>query len=375
MTKIKKIVVVGNANSTFTKGFIKYVLAEKNVPITLISENNDLFEDVYKDNNVNVIAVREKSKVERIPILKTLNYLFQVCRNLRKEKADLIIVHYAWPYLLQVFPLLHLKARTVITYWGSDLFRATKKELERAEKAIKIADCIVVLTDEMKEVFIRQYGKNFESKLALIDFGVSAFESIDRVEQSQFKKADFIGKSNEGKVTITIGYNARAEQQHELVVRSLATLSQNEKNKVLLLYPMTYPNGKERYVNYIKELSEKLGFQCKVITDYMGEEEIAKLCVSTDVFIHAQTTDALSTSMLEYLYSGAVVLNGCWLHYNFLDELGVKYQQFDFTTLLPGVEKIIKGEITRNKKNKHCLRNNCSWDVCSEKWNRLIDKL
>lgn len=375
MGNYNKIVIVGNANSTFTKGYIKNVLAEKRIPITLICETNKLFRDFYNEYGIKVIAIRENSKVERIPVIKTLNYLTQVGRCLKDENADLVIIHYAWPYLLRIYPMLKLKAKTILVYWGSDLLRASSRELKKAKKAVELADHIVVLTDEMKDIFLQQYGKELSRKLSLIDFGVSAFNEIDKIQNSNYDRSNLIGEGNAAKTTVTIGYNARPEQQHIEITKRLGNLSEEEKNRLVLIYPMTYPTGKEEYILEIKKLSEELGFKSVFLTDYMDEQGVAKLCVSTDIFIHAQTTDALSTSMIEQLYSGTVVLNGSWLHYSFLDKLGIKYKSFDFADLPSILSQLLKQPIQNNEYNKEKLKANCSWEKCNRLWNELFKAL
>lgn len=376
MSNISRIVLIGNANSTFIKGYIKYVLIKFNCSITLITETNTLFKDFYLQYGVNVIVIRDDSIIEKIKGLRTVRYILKVCKTLRNVKCDLIIVHSAWCYLLYVLPYLELQSKLVLTFWGSDLLRTPKKRLLLAKKAIMISDRIVVLTKEMYVAFLKIFGQEFSNKIEIIDFGVSVFDIIDSIENSNFSKKEFLGVECEKGLVITVGYNASEQQQHIKVTKELSKIDKNIKKNIFILYPMTYPEVRNHYREEVAQVAHNNCFKFLILKDYLDEFNIAKLCCVTDIFIHAQTTDALSTSMLEQIYSGSIVLNGQWLKYDFLDQIGVKFERFKMNELADMVEDIITKEHAVDKvHNKKVLKENCSWDKCFLLWKKLFDSL
>lgn len=378
MQNIKTILLVANANSTFTKGFINYVLDTKyDSDITLITERNDLFIDFYDEHNINVVAIRKKNIIEKIPVIRTVNYLFQVALLIKKSKADLLLIHYAWHYLLWIISFIRISPKLVITYWGSDLFRASHKQLMLAKKTVEKADGIIVLTEEMKSMFCEKYENIPPEKVNIIDFGVSAFDTIDNLENEGFEKRDVLGNNYvSNQVVITIGYNARKEQQHQFIIEALSKLEKKYLNRLFFVLPMTYPSGNDNYIQDMEEVLRKYNLSYAIITDYMNEEMISKLCLSTDIFVHAQTTDSLSTSMIEQLYSGSMVINGSWLHYKFLEDLFVEYESFSSEDdLCRLVSLILEKNSLVNTNNKAKLKDKCGWDQCANKWARLIEKI
>ena len=333
MSNISRIVLIGNANSTFIKGYIKYVLIKFNCSITLITETNTLFKDFYLQYGVNVIVIRDDSIIEKIKGLRTVRYILKVCKTLRNVKCDLIIVHSAWCYLLYVLPYLELQSKLDIDIGDYKDYSPIEIELIP--------------------------HKGISNKIEIIDFGVSVFDIIDSIENSNFSKKEFLGVECEKGLVITVGYNASEQQQHIKVTKELSKIDKNIKKNIFILYPMTYPEVRNHYREEVAQVAHNNCFKFLILKDYLDEFNIAKLCCVTDIFIHAQTTDALSTSMLEQIYSGSIVLNGQWLKYDFLDQIGVKFERFKMNELADMVEDIITKEHAVDKvHNKKVLKEN-----------------
>ena len=102
---------------------------------------------------------------------------------------------------------------------------------------------------------------------------------------------------------------------------------------------------------------------------------MSKLRKTTDIFILAQTTDALSNSMLESLYAGAIVINASWLRYSSLKNEGVYYLTFDSFDRMNRVLVNILNNYDQEKEN--CLINKekiakiSSWYYLRDNWKNL----
>ena len=117
-----------------------------------------------------------------------------------------------------------------------------------------------------------------------------------------------------------------------------------------------------------------------ILKDYMNGEECARLNCVTDVFVHAQTTDAFSASVQEFLYAGKLVLNPSWIRYDEHEERGIFYLKYDSFDLL---DECINSAIvglscgmykSKLEKNREILHDFTSWEVVTPSWRRLYEK-
>jgi hypothetical protein len=108
----------------------------------------------------------------------------------------------------------------------------------------------------------------------------------------------------------------------------------------------------------------------------MYSEDVARLCLSTDILIHAQVTDAFSATVQEFLYGGSLLINGGWLDYSDFDLNNIKYIEFNKFDDLPIIlDKTlddiqnIKFNMGGNRKN---LLNISSWAANRKNWMRIL---
>ena len=184
MKNYNKIFLISNADSTFTKGYIKNILRkkyDKSVDIFMATSSNKLFYSFYDDYDINVNVMYKNKLISKVPFLRTLEYIFNVVKEIRLYKPDIIIVNYVFAYLMYFLAKLKINVPIVLVYWGSDLFRITNFEKRISNSMVNKADKIIVLTEEMKSTFEEFYGKETLDKLNIIDFGVSSFEYIDEL--------------------------------------------------------------------------------------------------------------------------------------------------------------------------------------------------
>jgi len=218
--------------------------------------------------------------------------------------------------------------RIVVSFWGSDLLRRSKATLRRMRRLLTKADVITVSSRGMEER-LRETCTPLTADVVRIPFGVNGFEAIDALRASadatSCRRA--FGVAREDDIVVVLGYNGRPEQQHAMMLAAVAKLPEKQLEKLHVILPMTY-GGEEAYVRQVASALSGIDVRGIVLRDFLGAEEQARLCLAADVFVHAQISDALSASMQEFLYAGALVLSGSWLRYPELEEDGVTFMTY-----------------------------------------------
>lgn len=102
---------------------------------------------------------------------------------------------------------------------------------------------------------------------------------------------------------------------------------------------------------------------------------MAEYALVSDIMIHVQTTDQLSSTMLEEMYAGSIVLAGKWLPYQSLHKKGMFFLDVDeicdITMILEDVVENIEKYRTKCERNKVIVRKHSSWDELASKWYAL----
>lgn len=375
----KKILIIGNDASIYIKRYIENVLLDNvfDVYLTSLSNNNGKFQEFYINNGVKIVNLKFDLPVLRsIPKVNgALQLLTQWCRLLKlKRKFD--IVHFHFIEHLIVAPLAGINwfrgnsAEIIFTFWGSDLFRVSDKMLKKVGKSFEYLKYITMNSNDLFVKFHQVYSHKFDSKLRMVRWGVATFDDISTIYESENRESckEFFGISK-NKTVLSVGYNADRAQQHLKALRSLAVLPPKAWKDVVIVLPMTYRAITAKYKSDIIAELSKLECEYKIFETFMSDMDVAKLRLATDIFIHAQTTDALSGTMQEYLYAGSVVLNPAWIKYDELGEIGVSYIEYkDFNELPQVVSRLIYEGAKHNTDNKEKLHAFTSWEAVKSKW-------
>ena len=340
---------------------------------------NDSF---YINNGINICRIRKHSALYKIPkfggALFYIDYLLSV-KKICKAIGKIDTVHISYIMKSKILAIKVLRKycnRIICTFWGSDIFRVKEKDLLSYERYLRFVDIIMLTTTEMKERFISVYGDSFCEKMRMLRFGVEALEYIDPHKDASHSKDEYGIPS--GKTVVTIGYNGNPNQNHLSVLNSLAMLSNEIKNRIYILLPITYglsPDYKATLINKLKET----GFEYKIFDTFLDGKELGKLRECTDIFIHAQKTDAFSASFQEYLYARKIVFNPIWIPYFDLKDNGVFYYEYsDFDELRNLIEKLIIDGVDKEFTEKiNCntdiIWRLSSWSSVSDKWRKLFD--
>lgn len=372
-TMKKRILILGNAQSIWVKEYIEYVLLPTNKYDIYVSSQNKGgdFSRFYSNNGINIVETDKAVLGIKNSRLKTVINLYS---HIKKIGAfDIIHVHYVPTNIMSWFYakcLFKFGNRICLSFWGSDLLEHSSVNRWQ-RKCVESCDYITLSGSILKDAFYSQYKQFNKEKIKIAKFGVAAFEYIDEIKRKYTKEQlkEQLGFDSE-KILVSIGYNSRESQQHLNVVEQINKLPLKYKNKMSIVIQFGTGGASDEYKEKVKSALEEAGIEYKLTEGFLDKRQTAVLRAGTDIFIHAQKTDALSASVQEYLYSGAYVINPVWIDYKDLKEIGVEYKEYNSFDELG---EIIKTSIDCNllntfANNQKALRELSGWSFQRKNW-------
>lgn len=362
-----RLLIIGDANSIWVKEYCNKIIIPSGMETCICSHANERFADFYLENGIDVHVEELKKKNFLYRIIQFLNELSYI----RRQNADYLQVHYCSRYNLRLG--FFSKGKRIATFWGSDILRVRRRDILELAIYLTRFNKIILLTENMQKKFSEIWLlKCHLKKLEVFDFGVTNLEEIKRAANDNYRTTsrERFGIPRD-KYVISIGYNKSEAQQHDKVVKAVANISDKTKNKLFLLFHMSYGNCSSEYYQNLINLLEKVGIEYKIIEKYLTGEDLAYIRLATDMYINAQKTDALAATLHEYFFAEKIVLNPSWIEYKELDDLGVFYLKYrDFNDIPLLIEQCFK---TRNdryfvERNKNVIWNNYSWDSRKKDW-------
>jgi hypothetical protein len=295
------------------------------------------------------------------------------CKYKKMGKFDALHIHYVNKRKLVASRLIrHNTNQVIVTFWGSDLLGKTREELLSFEKYLTKVDKITLGSSEMSSYFNGIFSDSIRKKASVIRFGVNSLEPIYNMEDNTNRLKEK-WKIPLDKKVITIGYNGSERQNHNKVIKSIINIDKLEKKDLYLLLPMTY-GLTSKYLSIIEENLNQTGIEYRILKDYLNSNEIAEICSITDIFVHAQDTDAFSASVQEYLCAGTIVLNPSWISYKELIDEDVKYWEYQsYDDLKKMLQYLLTDGISDDDRqclilNKEKMYKLSSWSLLKEKW-------
>lgn len=311
----KNVYVLGNSESVFLINLISNL--KQNCDYNIIDLRKEMIQ--FKANHKKCFHIRK---------INSAYIYFRFFSSIRKTYKDNIInIHYLEKY----FPFFNILVRfcfkkRIVTFWGSDLFCNSKKQLKKFNTIFKCATYISVATDEMRDFFLNMFPK-YKSKIKYARFGLSELDEIDKINNEDLQEfKDKWHINNNDKKIVAIGYNKLREQQHLKVINSIPI---DICNKIYVIIPWSYGFVDSEYIDEVKSALNERKLEYVLIDSFLTNQEIACLRKLVDYYIHVRETDALSGSLQEFLYAGASVICGNWLPYNILDNMGIEYLKVD----------------------------------------------
>lgn len=258
---------------------------------------------------------------------------------------------------------------------GSDLYRDSSKLFYRLfqKRIIRYASGFSSENTDTKNLFEKKYGDIADNKPHnIIPFGIDILEEFGRIDYSKISSIKAKYNIPDGKVVVMMGTNARTQQQHYKLLDSINKLDSKYREKICLLVPLTY-SGTQDYIDAVISAVSKSDIESSILTRFMSAYEMAEIATCTDILIHVQTTDQLSSAMLANMYCGTVVIAGSWLPYQDLIDKGIKFLQVDsineVTNRLASTIDELDSKKREYTSNKEIILNMSTWKISSKKWN------
>lgn len=315
------------------------------------------------------------SQVLRIPRLRGL--LLWLFRNawiaLLAKDFDLIDIHaFSSSYGHLMEKLEEQGNKLMVTYWGSDLFRASNDELEKHKALFKRVEVIRTTSPAACD---KVCGWGLPLDIAMCRFGVGNLLMLqqlrERSNQDLRSDLEFLPiQSMEDKLTVIVGNNGNTAQQHLKIFSELKTLDRELFDKLFFILPVSYGLS----LDYRKDLVEAIKAITSdylLIDNFLEREKLNALICQSDIYITAQKSDAFSAYVQEHLAAGTIVLSGEWLPYFILRDKDIYIEDFNFSNFKEKIGYVVENftscqELAINKNRK--MFQLSSWDNLGTCW-------
>lgn len=310
---------------------------------------------------------------DHIYVYHSYTELYGILKELPKYNVfQMLWIENVWVYFRR---LIREKCEWLnLCVGGSDLYRARDAELVYKKALIAMADRISAETDATITAFVQAYP-SAAAKIRWVNFGIEGLEYLNQdclIRVQEKKKRMNIP---DGKTVILCGYNAGKAHRHLEMIDALDRLDASAKREIVLIFPMTYPDKQEGYIACVTRKLDECGMDYRILTEYMNLQAMAELEMMSDVLITVQKTDQLSSTMLEMMYAGKLIIAGSWLPYGNLKERGLFFLSVDtIGDLTETVAEVITDYEAYQKRcsgNKDIVHALSSWDATADRWRGL----
>ncbi len=376
-----KILVIGDANSIFVQKYIENVHKNPKDEIVLATHDSSKkdYNDFYANNNIKVEEFVKTGPLKKIPRIRTLIGAKLWGKKLKKKYGEFDLIHVHALTIHSGNIALGAKSKKtgmVITIWGSELLRTSKKGLRKLEKYYDAAEVIVVESKKMKEVFSQKYSNTLKEKIKLAYFGDGIKSAIDKIncKYSIASLREEFG-INPNNIVVGIGYNRNPAHRHVQVIDEILKMPQEVTKNVTIVLPMNYGPTNVEYLAKLDNRIAKFKGKCIKVENYLFGEDYAKIICLLDIFVHAQTTDASSATVRECLYANKILLNGAWLHYDYFDDYNIECVEFEMDNLYEKLLHVLQNIDAYKQKFKYhdVLEEIMDWNNVAKKWNDAND--
>lgn len=295
------------------------------------------------------------------------------------------IIHALWMESFWGWNAIMLKRKA--SYWwcsigGSDLYRFSKIPIEYflQKRIIKRVDRFSSENEETREFFYEVYGEKYRKvPHDICRYGVDILESIDKICGNSAYSRQITDKFPQDKLIILCGTNARVEHNHKEIIKAIQNMDYSCREKCFFVFPMTYPSGCEEYISQIETSIKQVTSSYVILKKYMNVDEMAELAIATDIMIHVQTTDQLSSAMISHMYHGNLVIAGAWLPYESLKKNGVYFRSINSLEDLSDTMDDTVGNMDFYKDkcshNMNIIHELSSWSAVVKDWYQVYECL
>lgn len=326
-----------------------------------------ILEDEEKIYTYSIEGIRERMPfaIARLPRFDIMHFLWNE--------------YFWWKYAFEL--------RRKADYWfysvgGSDLYIDGRNKLVRLlqKRLIKRTDWISSENVQTREHFFEVYGQKYRKiPHSIIPFGVDILDSIDEQKENGWIKEELFKTFPKNKKVVVCGTNAKAEHNHFQILDAIAQLTEEERDSIFFVFPLTYPQGRDEYIAEIEMKIKELSLHYIILRKFMNVEEMAQLAMLSDILIHVQKTDQLSSAMISHMYNGNLVIAGSWLPYRTISENGVFFITVDkISELTECLRKVLKNIAYYKEKcrmNGKIIYKMSSWEISAAKWFQVYNNL
>ena len=355
-----RILIIGDLTSIHTYNFIKYTAKSfSETEIVACSpaglEIKEEYLSFYEKEHITIVQQDNRFLGE----YENLIFCYLSIKDM--GQFDVCHIHYLSRFEVFLGRLVAKQCKLIIAnYWGSDWLRISDAERQWQKKQLHISDYIVT---DSKQIYMQledYYNGEYNDKIRYIRFKLPILEyiksSLGAEEMTSFKRKY---KIPDDKIVVVCGYNAVKAHKHLEMIRALEKLNIEEKQKIFAIFPMTY--GKDfTYMEMVRRQLDRAAFGYLILEDFMKIHEIASLRRCTDVFMLMRTSDAYSSTIIEYTYCNTVIINGKWLDYSELEKAGAFYEKVEgvegITEKLSYILRNMEGERERFKRNREAVK-------------------
>ena len=299
------------------------------VDISLLTDKPYEYNNFLSDYEIKIYHY-DVRPVDQIKIRRLRFYIIRhrqckfFSRFYKNKRYDIINVHFPNRYMSYVIDSLRAMSNSiVISPWGSDLLRRDKIALDQLAVFYRKSDYITISSNSCSPIgnIILQDFKIDPKKCVgsfwgsdIVDYALTKGKTISQEES----KRRF---GLEGKYVITCGYNSVKEQRHQAIIEAIGQIKSQLPDNLVLLFPMTYGDISyiHKYIEILNKECRKRNLEAMFVSEHLSVEDLFKLRMSTDIFIHVQTTDAGARSVHEYILCDKKIVNGSWMGYKNLE--------------------------------------------------------
>ena len=364
-TSHKKVLVSCSFYSTYTKQLIENMSKRyKDIEFSLLTAAEECKEKIVAEQLKHIYCYHSKSELKSIlaqlPVYDAMQMLW-----LEKD----------WVYF---YKLIRKKTKRLnLNVGGSDFYRTGNEERELRKRLIAEADRVTAETEGTVNEFTTYYEEESGRKTSVLPFGIEVLEYIKKScnnSKNVWKEKYHIPTD---KIVVTCGHNANAAHQHIKMIEMLEQLPEDIIRQIVCVFPMTYLQAQAGYIDSVEKKLGETVLNYVILKKYMDFQSMAEYALISDIMIHVQTTDQLSSTMLEEMYAGSIVIAGSWLPYQSLHDMGMYFLDVDtipeVTTVLGDVVANIESYKEKCRGNSEIVWKHSSWDVLAPKWRALWD--
>lgn len=375
----KSLLIIGNPKSIYIKQYITNVLKGEKLDVYLggsydLKEEDKAFFSRHDVKYINLFKIKGiYQHLSKTGIL--LAYVHNL-KNIKKEKFDYVHIHYIgnhrlMKYIYKIYKKISHKL--ILTFWGSDILDINQKKARYIKGLIEQADTIVIPTIQMQTAFERNFGYAFNFKIKHCLFGNPVVQTYIDLKSNMDKIENCMPVDlPDNKKIIAVGYNGSPRQNHFKILETIDLLPYDIKDNIFVLVQAGY-GGTTSYINDLKKYMNDMSFDGLVLEKFIDIQETIALKKRVDIFIHGQKTDALSSSVLEYMLMDSFVLNPKWIQYDEWKALGIKYIEYDdFPDIRNIVINILDNKVTKYQ-NEIIIEKEFSWMARKAEWQSLYE--